>query len=260
MDLLTGIRDFISDFIIAIRNYWGVPAFFRQHRLWRGFYEHKLVALALIAVGILFGLHLMGTVREWWREYHGGDILEVGAQAAGLVGDVMSSSYTFLFVGAYKYVVLIIMELLIFHIALRTGEIVKGKTEKLTTGLFVHAQIRMIKVSVFTYIMEVIVSLVLSIILSQLGLRFLKVVVLFLVQCFFLGFALIDNHNEINHMSIRDSFANTRQFPGAATAIGLVMYVLMLIPFLGPFLGPMSGAVAATITMTELEEEQALEG
>lgn len=254
MDHISTFRYFIEDFVFSLRTYSKVPKFIREHQLWKGFSEHKLVAIALIGIGLFFGYQFIQTILAWWSQLEVHNPLDLGIQAAGLVGDVVSSSYRFLFAGAYKYIVLIIMELLIFHVALRTNEIVTGRKEVLTTGVFLKAQVRMIKVSVFTYAMELIASIILSIILSLLGLKFLKIALLFLVQCFFLGFAMLDNYNEINRLSIKDSFANTRHFPGASTGIGLIMYLLMLVPLVGPLLGPLTGAVAATITMRKLEE------
>ena len=121
-----------------------------------------------------------------------------------------------------------------------------------------RAQIRMIKVAIFIFAMELIVSLGAKVVLSILGLSLVEGIILFLIESFFLGFALIDNYNEIHRMTIRESYKNTLRFTGVAAGIGIVMYILILIPFVGPIVGPMIGAIAATIMMHHLDDSMPL--
>ena len=253
------IRTFIEDYFVTIRAYINVRDFAKAHQIWRGFTRHRLVLAALALVGIFLGLVLWSTVYNWWSELKIESTFDAGMQAAGLVGDLASTGYNFAFAGAYKYMVLIIMELLIFHVALRTNEIVTGESEELTASLFLSAQIRMIKVSVFVFMMELVASVIIGIGLGILGLTLIKPVLLFVVQCFFLGFALIDNYNEINKLSIRDSFSETKLHPGASFGIGIILYLLIMIPLVGPIIGPMVGAVAATLTMYAIETHQKID-
>ena len=209
----------------------------------------------MIVLGLLIGLRFFSVLTNWWNGMEIRSPFDIGVQAASLVGDVFSESYQFFFAGSYKYIVLIIMELLIFHVAIRTNEIITGHAEKLTPGLFLRAQIRMIKVVIFSFIMELIVSMLVSTGLSILSMSLLKSPLLFLVQCFFVGFALMDNYNEIRGVGIRDSFKYTRNFLGATTSIGLILYLLMLIPVIGPVVGTLLGAVATTLCLHHLEQK-----
>ena len=80
-------------------------------------------------------------------------------------------------------------------------------------------------------------------------------VALLIVQCFFLGFAIIDNYNEIYKMTIKQSFKFTQQYIGVALAVGVVVYMLMLLPLVGTVLAPLLGAVVSTMTMYQLEKK-----
>ncbi len=253
------IKDFVSDFFTAIQSYSKVPSFTKRYQVWQGFTQHKIVLVALFVVAFLFGALIWKTIWNWWSNFHSESVIEAGLQTAGLIGDLASTGYDFAFAGAYKYLVLIVMELLIFHIAIRTNGIISGEKGVLTAGVFMKAQIRMIKVSIFVFVMELVASIVLGVALGIIGLSFLKPILTFFVQCYFLGFALIDNYNEINHLSIRDSFRETRLHPGAAFGIGLILYLLILVPLVGPILGPMLGAVAATLTMYAIERDQSID-
>ena len=244
---------YIRQFVNTIGTFFDVPSFIRENQLWRGFVNHKLVVFALLVAGAIFSWHIIGLADKWWSNLHVEDPLEAGLQATYLVRDIAVGSYEFMFAGAYKYIVLIIMEMVIFHMTLKTNSILDGSTTDLSPGIFFHAQLRMIKVSIFTFVMELIVSIILKMILSIMGLDFLKAILLFLTQCFFLGFAMVDNYNEIHNLPIRESYKHTLNFAGVAVGIGLIMYILILIPIIGPFAGPLVGAIAATLIMHELE-------
>jgi CysZ protein len=212
--------------------------------------------VALLAAGAIFSWHIFGVVYNWWNHLDVHDPIEAGLQATFLVKDLAIGGYEFMFAGAYKYLVLIIMELLIFHMTLSTHAVLNGKRDPLTPGIFVKAQIRMVKVSIFTYAMELVASIVIKVVLSILGFELIKGVLIFLTQCFFLGFAMIDNYNEIHHLEIKESYKHTLKYAGVAVGIGIVLYVLIIIPVIGPFAGPMVAAIAATLVMHELEGPQ----
>ena len=244
---------YIRQFLNTIFTFLEVPTFIRENRLWSGFFEHKFVTLVLFIAGGLFSWHLLGLTRDWWNQLDVHDPLEAGLQATHLVRNLAVGGYDFMFAGAYKYLVLILMELAIFHMSLRTHAILDGSQVQLTPGIFLNAQKRMIKVAIFTFVMELMVSIIIKIAFSIAGLDMLKTIALFLTQCFFLGFAMVDNYNEIHRLEIKESYKHTLNFAGVAIGIGLVLYVLILVPVVGPFLGPLVGAIAATLIMHELE-------
>ncbi|MDH3650129.1 MAG: hypothetical protein OEQ53_10625 [Saprospiraceae bacterium] len=252
------LGNFLPDFFLALRSYFEGYAFIRKHRLWSGFAERKLIAVSLAVLSVLLGLRFLKTIREWWVDVEVQSPLDIGIQAFGLVGHVFQDSYQFFFAGAYKYLVLIVMELLIFHVALRTSEILSGKKEDLSTKIFVNAQIRMIKVAIVIYASEIIASIIISMGLGMVGASILKAPVLFIVQCFFLGFTLIDNYHELNGLPIRPSLRRARHFTGLCTGIGLVLYLIILVPFIGPVLGPVLGIVAASLAMNQINARESL--
>ncbi len=55
-------------------------------------------------------------------------------------------------------------------------------------------------------------------------------------------------------MTIKQSFRYTMQYGTVAFLIGLVVYIIMLIPLAGTLMGPLLGAVVGTITMYELHQ------
>jgi len=246
--------DILSQFFRTLRTFLSVPVFVRDHKLWLGFARNRLVVIALLLLGVLLSFQIVNTLLDWWAQLKIDNPIDAGIQTGYLIGNLASSGYQFMFAGGYKYVVLVVMELLIFHMTLRTHSIVSGLQEELTTDVFLKAQIRMIKVSAFSFGMELVASICIKVVFSIIGFQFLKPIALFLAQSFFLGFALVDNYNEIHNLKIKESFKRTLQYSGVAIGCGIVLYLLILIPLVGPFVGPMVGAIAATLVMHNLDE------
>jgi len=78
---------------------------------------------------------------------------------------------------------------------------------------------------------------------------------MFILQCFLMGFLVIDNFNEIQGSGIRTSFKRTTKHLGAAIGLGLPLYLIMFIPVIGAIAGPIIGVVAGSLLMYELEPE-----
>jgi len=248
------IFDILSQFFRTIGTFMRVPTFISDHKLWLGFARHKLVVIALLVMGVLLSFQMMKTLFDWWSQLEIHNPLDAGIQTGYLFANLATSGYEFMFAGGYKYVVLVVMELLIYHMSLRTHEIVSGVREEFTTDLFLKAQVRMVKVSAFSFGMELVASIGIKLVFGIVGIDFLKNIALFLAQSFFLGFALVDNYNEIHKLKIKESFNNTLQYSGVAIGCGIVLYLLILIPVVGPFLGPMICAIAATLVMHNLDK------
>ena len=145
--------------------------------------------------------------------------------------------------------ILILLEIVIFHFARKTLQAFTGEEQKANLKAFIDAQVRMFQVVIFCFVMELIISIFLKIGFSILSIKWLLPVALLIVQCFFLGFAIIDNYNEIYKMTIKQSFKFTQQYIGVALAVGVVVYMLMLLPLVGTVLAPLLGAVVSTICL-----------
>ena len=106
------------------------------------------------------------------------------------------------------------------------------------------------------FILEAILTILISKSLAIFDLEYLIFIPIFLIQCYFIGFVVIDNYNEIFGMNIKDSERFTRQFAGLSVALGLVTYLILLIPIIGAVVAPLLGGVTATLAMNELTAEE----
>jgi hypothetical protein len=146
---------------------------------------------------------------------------------------------------------MIVLELLVFYFIQKTLEIRTGRKPELTTKAFIEAELRVLKVTILAWALEIVARvLIVNIALGIIGFDWLDKPVGFLIQCYFFGFALIDNYQECFDMKVAQSEKRTRGMAvGVAIATGLVAQLLMYVPLVGAVVATTVGAVAATLAM-----------
>jgi hypothetical protein len=251
---LPNVQHLIADLRFGLWSFPEALRFMRTHRLWTGFWQYgwlsRLMLVFAIWVGLKYGALLLGL----FSRIDVTNPSSIGAGMADFVGDLLDADSGFL-LGGMKYLVLVLAEVLIFHIVRRTVELLTGEEQDNSFSSFVKAQVRMFKVVLYAWIMELILRILISIAFGIFQIDFLVEPIMWVVQFYFLGFAVLDNYNEIYGMKIQDSAKRIYQVAGASVAIGAGTYLLMLIPVAGPFIGPMLAAVAGTLLMYEREQD-----
>jgi uncharacterized protein involved in cysteine biosynthesis len=245
--------NFFRDFMFTLNAQREALVFIRNHKLWTGFWSYGWLSKFLLIIGLLFGLRFFLVFLDWTNLLKGGAPMVVGASFLNLFEDVYREGATLFSLGWMKYVILILTEVMVFHFVRRTLFILTGEEQDDSFKSFIEAQKRMIKVVIRSWVFEMIFWILLSIVFSIFGLKFLHNPAMFLIQCFFLGFAVADNYNERYGLSLSQSQNRFRTAPGVVVAIGLIAYLLLLIPLIGFFLAPFLTAVSATLVMFEYE-------
>lgn len=247
-----GLRYFVAHFFRSIFTFPEAWEFFILHRLWTGFRNYVILPIAALVAVLLISFKAWQGLSNWWQNSEGMEIYSIGSFFY-VVWELLYEGYSFFAFGAFKYIILIVMEVFIFHSILKAHEILTGEKTILNFSRFVKAQVRMLKVSVMCFVVEIIFSIIFSIILSILFLDVLDPIFTFLTQALLVGFAIVDNYNEINGMSIRKSFKwSIRYFPGVTMGIGIILYVMLYIPLVGAVIGPILSAVAVSLLFHEL--------
>ncbi len=229
--------------------------FIRKNRLWIGFWRYGWVSKVLVVLAVLLGLKFLGTLIKWWKNLEMNDPVEAVVNVGSLFQNIAFEGYDFLFVGGMKYIIIILLEVIIFHMCRGTLEILTGQDSDLTFDAFFKAQIRMIKVAVRSYIFEMVISLLISIFFGIFGtFDFLEPVLKYSVHCYFIGFIVFDNYTEQFELSIKESVQHARKYIGVCLALGLTTNVLLLIPVVGAIAAPLLVAVTATLVMYHISD------
>lgn len=74
----------------------------------------------------------------------------------------------------------------------------------------------------------------------------------FVVQCYFFGLVILDNYNEQFGLSIKESLATSKNYRGVSLALGMVLYLFMLVPLVGVVAGTVLVSVTAVIVLNKI--------
>lgn len=229
--------------------------FIREERLWEGLLAYGWLTRFLLFAGLVVGLGLFKAGMAWYETLVNADTFSIWNVADGL-GSAASTGYEFFTDGAFKYVLLILMEVVTYHFIRRTL-ITLCEIEDHGTELqdFIRAQIRMIKIVIRSYVLELIARALLGVFFGIFGfLGFIEPIILLVIECFFLGYAIVDNYHEQFGLTIKQSEKRARTYIGIVMAVGLILLLLLKIPLLGSLAGPIVASVLASITLVELSD------
>lgn len=251
--LQTEIRHFVK----AIWKHYEAVDFLIVHRLWKGIFNYGWISRALIILAVILGFQYISLIINWSgsSDNHGFDTSSFVALGSESIS-FWKERFGWIFSGGHKYLILILTEVITFHAVRSTIAIITGKSQDKSFKIFLDAQIRMVQVAVFSWVMSIVFTAIISAALGLIGFSFLKPSLILVAECFFLGFALIDNYNEQYELKVKESYRRTLTTPGIAIGLGLVFYLLLFVPVLGALLAPSIGGVAAALLMLELEEKE----
>ncbi len=247
-------RTIISQLFITLGSLRAAVELIRERELWQGINRYSWVFKALVVVAIIVGLSFLTEVGSWVGRLFVGDT-DINAFAAmgTMISNVVTEGYESFTSGLLKYVILVLSEVVVFHFMQRALEEIQGHPIRTDFQAFFTAQVRMIKVAIRAWIMEVIVSALVSVFFGIFGfLDWLESPILFLIQCYFFGLVILDNYNEQFGMTIKESMAFSKSYMGVSLALGFVLYLLMLIPLIGVLCGTILVSVTGAIVMSKI--------
>lgn len=273
---------------VALKALRDTPAFIKKHQLWKGFLDHKWIMVVTILIMGTLSVTLYNDVHDYFLPNNQIEIpidiptdgfddgikaldeaalivpenaresMEAGKKSLSDAKDKLEDNHKPLFSGSYKFLILIFLEILIFHFSVGTNNILKNENRILVVREFARAQIRMMKVMARKWIFGLLIYILISVVFGIFGLSTLTDFIMFFVYAFFMGFAFLDNYLEQFHFSIKRSSKHIQKHLGAATILGVIASAGMSIPVIGPILMPFIFAVAATIYGHEATMEKAI--
>ncbi len=238
------------------------PAFIKKHELWNGFFKQKSIALFSIFIACVFSYTMYNNIHDYFTE----SPISVEAHADGkknisetesqfdkslinaphLPTELLEDDHDSMFSGSLKFMLLIMLEILIFHFVVKTNNILKNQSETFVFKDFSKVQIRIMKVMLLKWVYGLVLYILISIVLGIAGMTFLRGPVMFIIYGYFIGFAFLDNYMEQYKFSIKQSAECIQSHFGAAVVIGVFASILMLIPIVGPLVIPFLCSIAAT--------------
>lgn len=249
------VKEYYEQFLYAVYTVPEAAIFTRRKRLWEGFWRYGWVSRLLMLLAIIAGIKFFDLLFDWFGQVDTSNAASVANSLGTFFTDVAAEELKFLFSGGLKYAMLALMEILIFHISRRTFQILSGEDSDASFNAFVRAQVRMLKVTLRSYVLEMVIVTLINVATGIMGfLEPLGWIAILGVQAYYMGFTIIDNHFEQFGLTIKESLHQSRLYLGVVVALGLILQLFFIIPVLGTIVGPILATVAATMIMFELGE------
>ncbi|MEN0050591.1 MAG: hypothetical protein AAF806_26235, partial [Bacteroidota bacterium] len=148
---------FFRHFTTAVKKQYEALHFFQEHELWKGMFRYGWLSKALLVLAILLGIKYFSVFIGWM-----GNVNASGFSANSMM-NLGTSSFEFwkdnlgwLFSDKREYVILILTEVITFHVVRSTIAILTNKTQNKSFDAFFKAQLRMIGVAAFSWVMELL--------------------------------------------------------------------------------------------------------
>ncbi|MBC7884656.1 MAG: hypothetical protein H7X99_04235 [Saprospiraceae bacterium] len=228
--------------------------FIIKNRLWEGFLKHKLVLILSIIAAITIPWSLIKYVASNTKELYSANF-ESNNVATASIQNAMS--FSSLFEGSNKYILIILIQMLVVYFSNKTIEHLSGVVIKMLVPELIQSQWRVIVVSVRNWVLELIIGIGIAVVIGFFGADFLEDWLMWIVQCYFVGYLFMDNYNNTFGLKIKESTTIIRRHVGAALIIGLVAKILFLLPVAGLIIASFICSVSATWYMHTSDDAHA---
>lgn len=224
--------------------------FILKERLWEGFWKYGWFSRIFTIIAVLIGISLIWDFIETIQQVRLDSFSQSVSSMGNAMGTFIEHSYNLITGSGSKFFMLVLLEVIVFHASRCTYHLLSGNESKANFNHFVKAQIRMLIVGGFAWILTVVYSIPLKIAFGIFGfLDFLQPTALFMVQAFFMGYTIVDNYAEQFDLEIRQSLKYAQQHFGITFAAGLIMSLMMWVPLAGPLVAPLLAAVTVTLVL-----------
>lgn len=245
----------LKEIIIAIQAYSQTYRFIIKHRLWKWIIIPGLIYSALFCAGMYFFWQSSNTViefaltktgvKEWIQEAHNTlfNFLLIFTRI------MLHLVLMFFYFSLFKYLFLIIGSPVFAYLSEKTESIMEGKDFPFSFSQLLKDIIRGIRLSFRNMLWQTVYTI------SILLLSFIPVVgwitplIALMVECYYLGFSMLDYSCERNKLSTSQSIAFIGRHKGLAIGNGLIFYMMHLVPFIGWVLAPSFAVIAATLSL-----------
>jgi CysZ protein len=245
----------LKEIIISIQAYSQTHRFIIKHRLWKWILIPGLIYAILFFAGIIFFLKsstaaidfmLLETgVKDWMQK-----IQNSWLSFFLIFGQIILQLVLLLFYfSLFKYLFLIIGSPVFAYLSEKTESIMEGKEFPFSFKQLLKDIGRGIKVAFRNMLWQTVY------IISILILSFIPVIgwitplIALLVECYYLGFSMLDYSCERNKLSSSQSIAFIGKHRGLAIGNGLIFYLMHMVPFLGWVMAPSYAVIAATLSL-----------
>ncbi|MGB4844384.1 MAG: EI24 domain-containing protein [Ferruginibacter sp.] len=251
----------LKEIITSIQAYFHTHRFIIKHRLWKWILIPGLIYSILFCAGIyLFivssnsaiELILLKTgIKEWldkmessWLNY----LLIFGQFILNLI-------LLLFYFSLFKYIFLILGSPLFAYLSEKTESIIEGKDYPFSFKQLMKDIVRGIRLALRNMLWQTVYTISILILSFIPVLGWVTPLLALLVECYYLGFSMLDYSCERNKLSTSQSIVFIGRHKGLAIGNGIVFYLMHIIPVLGWLLAPSYAVIAATLSLYKTKND-----
>lgn len=245
----------LKEIIIALQSYRDAHRFIVKHRLWKW----------ILLPGILYALLFFFSMYFFWITSRG--VIEYALSSSGLTSWLLQFKESFLgliilfirigvqlilfffYFSLFKYMFLIVGSPLFAYLSEKTAAIMEEKEYPFSFSQLLKDMARGVSIAVRNGLWQTVYSISILVIsfIPIVGLA--TAVMAFLIECYYLGFSMLDYSCERNKLSTNQSIEFIGKHKGLAIGNGIVFYMMHLVIIVGWVLAPAYAVIAATLSL-----------
>ncbi len=251
----------LKEIIISLQAYYHAHQFINKHRLWKWILIPGIIYAFLFCIGIYFFtvssnsaidfmLQQMG-MREWMDKMQNSwlSFLLIFAQL------ILNLILLLFYFSLFKYLFLIIGSPLFAYLSEKTIAIIEGEEYPFNFKQLIKDMIRGIRLALRNMLWQTVyvISILILSFIPLLG--WITPLLALLVECYYLGFSMLDYSCERNKLSSVQSINFIGRHKGYAIGNGMVFYLMHIVPIVGWVLAPSYAVIAATINLYNAQND-----
>jgi CysZ protein len=245
----------LKEIIAAFQAYYHTHRFISKHRLWKWIFIPGLIYSILFFLGIYLFVKSSNSAIEYILMKSGLEAWMNKMQNSWLsflliFGQVILNLILLLFYfSLFKYLFLIIGSPLFAYLSEKTEAIIEGKDYPFSFKQLMKDIVRGVKLALRNMLWQTVYTISILILSFIPVFNFFTPLLALLVECYYLGFSMLDYSCERNKLSTSQSITFIGRHKGLAIGNGMVFYLMHFIPVLGWLLAPSYAVIAATISL-----------
>lgn len=245
----------LKEIIISVQAYFQTHRFIIKHRLWKWILIPGLIYSILFFAGIYFFLKssniaiafmLKESGIKTWMDSIQNSWLNFLLIFAQIILQLVSLLFYF---SLFKYIFLIIGSPVFAYLSEKTESIMEGRDFPFSFRQLMKDIARGIRLALRNMLWQTVYTISIFIVSFIPVIGWVTPLVALMVECYYLGFSMIDYSCERNKLSTSQSIAFIGRHKGLAIGNGLVFYLMHLLPVVGWILAPSYAVIAATLSL-----------
>ncbi|MFZ1785940.1 MAG: EI24 domain-containing protein [Ferruginibacter sp.] len=254
----------LKEIITSIQAYFHTHRFIIKHRLWKWILIPGFIYALMFCCGIyLFYISSNSAIElilqksgvaEWMEKMQNSWL-----SFLLIFGQIILNLILLLFYfSLFKYLFLIIGSPLFAYLSEKTESIIEGRAYPFSLKQLLKDIARGVRIALRNLLWQTVytVSILILSFIPLIG--WVTPLLALLVECYYLGFSMLDYSCERNKLSTSQSIRFIGAHKGLAIGNGIVFYMMHLIPVLGWLLAPSYAVIAATISLYKAKTDGVL--